>query len=301
MNKYSNILLRLWIYQKERFPIFAHGLLIASFTFSAMAFSSICRENENNLDLFQFLKAFLNTFFIFLLLRISDEFKDKDFDKLNRPHLPVPRGLVSLVELKILGFAIISILILFNVFFANSQLWIFSFVIIYMYLMFHEFYLGHWLVERPLWYVTSHMMIIPLVDTLASSFEWMGKEPDLIGLMWFFAVSFFNGCTLELGRKIKSVENEEANSYSKSLGFKRSINIFQLVLATTFILCIAASTYSNISYIHHLIFVVLYLISAGFGIWYKRNRTIKNAKLFEALSGIWAILMYLNLGLGLYF
>ena len=35
---------RWWVYQRERFPIFAHGLLIAAFSFSAVSFSMLLRE-----------------------------------------------------------------------------------------------------------------------------------------------------------------------------------------------------------------------------------------------------------------
>ncbi len=296
----SKLLSRLWTYQKERFPLFSHGILIASFTFSAMAFSSICR-NSNGFLWSDFLKAFINTFTIFALLRISDEFKDQEYDKLNRPYLPVPRGLIQLKELKVIGITLLLALIAFNLFFASAQFLLFAAVLGYLFLMFNEFFTGHWLNERPLLYVTSHMLIIPLVDTLASSFEWMNDKADITGLMWFFLVSFLNGCTLELGRKIKSEENEESNSYSKSLGFNKSLMIFHFVLASTFVTCIAAATYAHLSYLHHLVFVFLYVCAAGFAIVYKRNRTLRNAKNFEMISGIWAILMYLNLGMGMFF
>lgn len=34
---------RFYIYQKERFPLLGHGLLVATFSFSAIAYSRICR------------------------------------------------------------------------------------------------------------------------------------------------------------------------------------------------------------------------------------------------------------------
>ncbi len=34
---------RWWIYQRERFPVLAHGPLIAAFSFSAVSFSSLLR------------------------------------------------------------------------------------------------------------------------------------------------------------------------------------------------------------------------------------------------------------------
>lgn len=300
MDNQLSLLSRLWIYQKERFPVFSHGLLIASFTFSAMAFSDVCR-NGDGFELTDFLKAFVNTFTIFILLRISDEFKDKDYDRLNRPGLPVPRGLIKLSELRVIGLTLLGLLILFNSLLAPAQLLLFALVLAYLFLMFNEFFTGHWLSAKPLLYVTSHMLIIPLVDTLASSFDWMNDKADINGLVWFFAVSFFNGCTLELGRKIKSEDNEEANSYSKSLGFKKALLVFQLVLAATFAICIGASVYADLSVFHYVVFTVLYISSAGFGLWFGRNRTLRNAKIIEAISGLWAVLMYLNLGLGMYF
>ncbi len=290
------LLIRLWQYQKERFPIFAHGILIFSFTFSAFAYSHICRNDSSVISFYQLFKAFINTFFLFLLLRISDEFKDKEFDAKHRPHLPVPRGLVQLQELKIIGFIVLIFLTLFNAVFAFNHFHIYFFVLTYMFLMFKEFYVKEWLEKNQIWYVTSHMLIIPLVDTLASSFDWMNSQADYLGLIWFFCVSFFNGLTLELGRKIKSKENEEANSYSLSLGVKKAMVLFQLVLFITFILCLGASHYAHLSIVHVWIFLTLYCLSALFGLYFYKQQTKKNSKLFEVFSGIWAIGMYLNLG-----
>jgi hypothetical protein len=292
---------RLWQYQKERFPLFAHGILIASFTFSALAFSHICRQDTSPMALRDFLRAFANTFCLFLLLRISDEFKDKDYDKEKRPHLPVPRGLVSLLELRIVGILVLLDLTIFNLVFAPRHLLIYLFVLCYLGLMFREFFVKHWLEQHQLWYVVSHMMIIPLVDTLASSFDWLELQPDVKGLCWFFAVSFFNGCTLELGRKIKVAENEEANTYSFSIGFNKAILYFQAVLFVTFCLCIGAAAYAGMSWIHHLIFILLYILCAVFSVIYTKRQTLKNARTFEKLSALWAVFTYLNLGLGLYF
>ncbi len=299
MTSNSTIAKRLWLYQKERFPLLAHGILIASFTFSAMAYSHICRNAIESIHIISFFKALTNTFLLFLLLRISDEFKDKEFDALHRPHLPVPRGLVKLSELKWVGIIILSFLILFNAIFATQHLTIFVFVLFYGSLMFKEFFIKHWLEKNQLFYVASHMMIIPLVDTMASSFDWIGQEPNVCGLIWFFAVSFFNGCTLELGRKIKSKENEEANSYSKALGFYKAMLYFQIVVLVTFVLCLGAASYANLAYGHFLVFAILYIVSALFGWYYYRHQTAKNSKLFETISGIWAIGMYLNLGISI--
>lgn len=297
----ASLLKRLWQYQRERFPLFAHGILILSFTFSAMAYSHLCRQDGLPLEYQKLFLAFTNTFLLFLLLRISDEFKDRDFDLKNRPHLPVPRGLVQLSELKTIGIIVLISLSVFNLIFALHHFYLYLFILIYMALMFKEFFIKHWLEKNQLWYVTSHMLIIPLIDTLASSFDWMDKKPNMIGLCWFFAVSFFNGLTLELGRKIKVKEKEEANSYSLSLGFKKAMTLFQLVVLITLILCFGASYHAQLAIGHYLVFFLLYLMAAVQGIYYYYHQTIKNAQLFEVISGLWAVGMYLNLGSSIFF
>ena len=47
--------------------------------------------------------AFVTTFIFFLQLRIADEFKDFADDLRFRPYRPVPRGLISLRELGVVG------------------------------------------------------------------------------------------------------------------------------------------------------------------------------------------------------
>ena len=97
-NKQS-FLQRFYIYQSERFPFLAHGLLIAAFTFSAIGFSRICADKIGFISLNTYLVGFFITFTTFFLLRLFDEFKDQKEDAQFRSYLPVPRGLVSLNEL----------------------------------------------------------------------------------------------------------------------------------------------------------------------------------------------------------
>lgn len=294
---------RFMLYQKQRFPLLGHAALIASFTFSAMAFSLVCMDKGIS-DLFsltQFLKAFCNTFLIFLLLRISDEFKDADYDKQFRPHLPVPAGLVSLKELGVLGVLIFVFLTVFNFIYSSNQLTFYFVVLAYLFLMFKEFFVHEYLGKHQFLYVISHMMIIPLLDTLAASFAWGDFSPDQAGLFWFFAISFFNGLTLELGRKIKAPEAEEANSYSTMIGFDRSMLLFRIVLSVTLMLCLFASWYASIAFWHYLIFVIGYVVCLLFTFKFSSDRNRKNASVMEKLSGVWAILMYLNLGTSLFF
>src|SRR5690606_33509112 len=175
------------------------------------------------------------------------------------------------------------------------------FILVYLFLMHNEFFVHEYLNKRQILYVISHMMIIPHVDLYASAFEWQGEGPDIVGLSWFFALSFFNGLTLEFGRKIQSPNNQEHNAYSRSMGFEKSMQIFRWVLSIGFLLAMGAAGYCSMSVWHYVLFAILYVLCLAFSIKFSKDKSIKNAKNFEKLSGIWAVMMYLNLGLSLFF
>src|SRR3989304_1659589 len=169
----SSFLKRFYIYQKERFPILGHGILVASFSFSAIAYSRICRGAEGFVDWKIYLVGIFTTISLFLLVRIFDEFKDAEDDAKYRRELPVPRGLISFRELAIMGIIIAILQIVVNLFFFPKMLFIYFVIIGYLSLMGKEFFVVEWLKKHQFWYVTSHMFIIPLVDIYASGLDWL--------------------------------------------------------------------------------------------------------------------------------
>ena len=97
---------RWWVYQRERFPLFAHGPLVLAFSSSAVCFSHLLRGQNNWPALASVVVAFATCLLFFLGLRIADEFKDIEEDTRYRPYRPVPRGLVTLRELGWVGAAV---------------------------------------------------------------------------------------------------------------------------------------------------------------------------------------------------
>jgi hypothetical protein len=88
-----------------------------------------------------------------------------------------------------------------------------------------EFFVPAWLKARPFLYLVSHMAIMPLIDLFVTACEWLpraGAPPP--GLWLFLALSFVNGCVLEIGRKLYARENERpgVETYSALLGPKRA-------------------------------------------------------------------------------
>ena len=290
---------RLFIYQKERFPLFGHGLLVAAFSFSAISYSRICRGAEGFVSWKIFLVGIFTTVSLFLLVRIFDEFKDREEDAAYRKYLPVPRGLISLQELKIVAIVTLILQLLLNLLFFPKMLWIYFLIIIYLCLMGKEFFVSGWLKKHQFWYVTSHMFIIPFIDIYASGLDWFLADVRApVGLIFFFAVSYMNGIVLEIGRKIKPPGSEEegVNSYTKMLGVNNAPLIWIVVLFATFFLAIIAAQYAGYGKVGLLVLSILFISCSLPAVFFLKNKTVKTAKSIELSSAFWTIAMYLSLG-----
>ncbi|MBO6517501.1 MAG: UbiA family prenyltransferase [Bacteroidia bacterium] len=286
------------IYLGERFPLQTHIPIIAIFSFSAICYSLSANQVTSFVPVSYYLAAFFLTFTLFLLLRISDEFKDHEEDMMYRKYLPVPRGLVTLEELRRIAYIILSLQVVV-IFYYPGFLPIYVATLVYMAFMYNEFFVDEWLRKRQVAYVFSHMLIIPLVDLVASSAHWSmeGIAPPR-ALMWFFAVSFFNGILLEVGRKIKPLEHEEEGvvSYTKLWGTKRAVFIWLTILLVTLALAaLAAKAIDSPNWVYILL-VVFGLASALSTLAFLRKPSLKAAKYIENASGLWTMGMYLNLG-----
>jgi 4-hydroxybenzoate polyprenyltransferase len=295
----ASIIKRFWIYQNERFPIFAHGLMISAFTFSAVSYSRICQGKDGFIDWTDFLIGIFATVTLFFLVRVFDEFKDKEDDKKYRTYLPVPRGLISLNELKYIGLSVGIIQILVISIFQTQMLFLYMLVIGYLILMAVEFFVPTWLKQRQITYITSHMVIIPLIDLYASGLDWLLEDDGFHwGLAWFFAVSFMNGLVIEFGRKIRTPETEEEGvvSYTKMYGTNGGVIIWIILLLITMALAMGASYNAHYSSIAYLIYALCFLVFSVPAWLFLNKKTKKRSKLIEYASAGWTFTMYLSLG-----
>ena len=108
---------------------------------------------------------------------------------------------------------------------------------LYLGLMSKEFFARRWLKARPITYMVTHMAIMPLVDLYTTSCDWVpaGFVRPPPGLLWFLLVSFFNGMVVEIGRKIRSPQDEESGveTYSFLWGRLNAILAWLGMLACT--------------------------------------------------------------------
>lgn len=288
---------RFYIYQKERFPFLTHGILIAVFSFSAVAYSRMCRRAEGFIDWKIFAAGVFITITTFFLLRIFDEHKDAEDDAQHRRHLPVPRGLISLAELSRVGWVVVALQIAVIGYFFPKMYWLYALAMGYMLLMGKEFFVAEWLKKRQFWYVVSHMVIIPLVDIFASGLDWfLAGDFAPLGLLFFFAVSFMNGIVLEIGRKIRTPENEEVNTYSTSMGMERATRLWLWVLAATLVCSLAAAWFAGHGWVVFVVLGICFAAAAAVGFLFLQKPSARLAKWIEHASGLWTLMMYLCLG-----
>jgi hypothetical protein len=295
----KSILARLFQYQKERFPLAVHIPLIAAFSFSAIGYSRSCRKAEGFIDWKDYMACVLTNIIVFFILRVSDEYKDKEEDALYRKHLPVPRGLITLKELAKTTLILFIIAATVNIIFYPTLLPLFFLAMGYMMLMRYEFFIADWLKRHQVAYIVSHMFIIPLADIYASSYDWKlnGVAPPM-GLICFFIVSYLNGMVLEIGRKIRTPETEETGvlSYTNLWGLQKAPVIWIAVLTTNLLTACMAASYASHSKVSFFALGIFFILSALPAVMFLVKPTKARSKWIEFTSLVWALGMYLILG-----
>jgi len=295
----THFLARWWRYQKERFPLVAHGPLILAFSFCAVSFSSRLRIDSWP-DLTSVLVAFVCCLLFFLQLRIADEFKDAKEDAMWRPYRAVPRGLVSLRGLGILF--IISAVIQLMV----SLMWSYYLALIlvlawtYLAAMSFEFGAREWLKARPITYLWTHMMIMPIVDFFATATDWSPHSllPPA-GLLFFLLASFLNGIVIEIGRKIRTEDQEEqgVETYSRLWGPQKAALVWLSLISLTAVCAAIAAIEVQAFTAVALTLGSLVLVIAILVIKFIKQLKPSQAKLIEKLAALWTLGLYLSLGI----
>ncbi len=291
---------RWWTYLQERFPPLENGLLVAVFGLSALCHSALLRGRADLPGVETALAAFGLTLLFFFLLRVADEFKDLEKDRRYRPERPVPRGLISLTELGAAGVATGIVQLALAAWIDATLILVLLGAWAYFGLMWVEFFVPDWLDRRPVLYMLSHMVIMPVIALLAAGCDWAvaaGAPPA--GLAWFLGASFFGGLVFEIGRKIRAPDGERTGveTYSKVWGRSRAVGtwIGSLILAGGLAVG-AAGQVGAVRIVAGLLGVALIaaVVVAG---RFLRAPTPDRAEPFELVSGVWLLLLYGGMGL----
>jgi 4-hydroxybenzoate polyprenyltransferase len=232
----------------------------------------------------------------FFLLRVADEHKDAEVDRRFRPELPVPRGLVSLAELRRAGAAVALAAFAANALVAPRLLFALIPAVAWAALMAREFFVAEWLRARPAAYLLSHMVVMPFLFAYLTGLDWLaaGADPPR-GLALFLWLAFMNGILVEIGRKIRAPqeEREGVDTYTATWGLYAAPIAYlgALVLAGGLALALVDDVYL------HAALTAGLLVAASAPLLFIRAASPVTAKYVEVASGIWTLASYLIVGI----
>jgi hypothetical protein len=283
----------LWSYQKERFPLAKTAPLLAVFSAASICVSAELADRPMP-GPGAFLAGFVIAMALFFQMRVCDECKDLADDRLYRPDRPIPRGLVSLRLIVSLGLATVPVAALAAWLWHPPVLWLLALVWAWLIAMSFEFGVPDWLKARPVLYLVSHMAIMPLIDLLLTGIEWVPGGGAASGLWMFLALSFVNGCVLEIGRKLWAPENEIAGveTYSGLWGPQRAAMIWSVTVILSLALLLGVGRATDT-------FLVALILGGTIGAWslssaakYAKAPTPDAQGRMDRMAGLWVFACY---------
>jgi hypothetical protein len=289
---------RWWTYQRERFPVLVHGPVIAMFALAALCFSRLLRGAAGWPSLRSLAVAGSVSFLFFLQLRIADEWKDYADDLRFRPYRAVPRGLVSLLELRRVGMAAAALQLALTVWLRPALVAVLLAVWAYIGLMIKEFGAGARLKRHPAAYLLSHMLIMPLIYLYATACDWLPAGYARPALACFLACGFFLGMAFELARKIRAPRDEEpgVDTYTALWGPERAVTVWMAALLASFVAAMLASV--TIGMRAPTMFVLALMLGAAAvgGNAFLRRPVTASALRIERLSALWTLALLFSVG-----
>jgi 4-hydroxybenzoate polyprenyltransferase len=292
------VLERLWIYQRERFPLAAMGALAGLLACSSTFYSALARGAPlPGVGLVA--AAAASAFLVFLQMRVLDEFKDAEDDARFRPYRPVPRGLVSLRELGWLlaGASAAEVAIALAV--DARLLWLLAALWGYLALMAIEFFARDWLRQRAFAYLASHNPFGALIALYAAAFDWLPRGGAADPALALFALAvFFNTALLEIGRKIRAPQDEEHGVATYSAVWGRGSATFAWCgsLGLTAAAGWAAAHATGHGSTFAWLMVPVVVLAAVTARRYLVEPQTRRARAIEGLSGIASLVLYAGLG-----
>ncbi len=293
--------LQKWLtYQKERFPLIRYSILVSAFAASGLSLSFLLTGGQHPLKIEMFLVAFSVTLLLFFQLRVADEHKDFEFDALHHPERPVPRGLVSLAELRTLAFSA-GLFQLTAVMLLNPTLILpLALAWLYMGLMTREFFVGEWLRDHQVLYMLTHMCILFFTDLFITSCHFVVSniEPPM-ALLYFLGTSFCLGTVIEVGRKIRSPQDETTgtDTYSRLWGRETAVRVWLFAILVSGLLAVATAMQIQSGLLALAVLSVLLFTCWRNGKKFLAASTPVSAKKLDSLSGLWTLATYLIIGL----
>ena len=273
-----------YTYQKERFPVLMYGLYIFSIVFAVFCFTNYIAKNQYGIDYIKLIPMFIVAFLQFLMVRITDEFKDYEEDCKYRPYRPVPRVLITLKELKVLFIISAVLQVLITFLFNKSGLICLALVWFVSGLLSKDFFIKKIIDKHILLGVLFDEVLMPVLVLYLSSYIYIGIE------IWpILLISYFVSWTVEIARKIRCKEDEEkgVKTYTAVFGIKKAIMI--LIILETILMLL------QIKILGRIYFICLYIFVNIINLLFIKKQTKKLAKATELFANIYIISIYFSM------
>lgn len=279
----------------DRFNPVSYSVMIIVFLSAHYCLFQKYTNNEFRFDFGEILSLLpiaLGIFLFFFKLRLFDEIKDVEFDKMYHPERPLPRAVLKRKD--ILGATIILIVIniLIFSFYGIYALISALITILYLLFMYKEFFARNWLRSHLTTYAITHTFIVVFISlTIFSAL--LGKPITKIpaNMIYFSLAGWFIFNIFEFGRKTFAEHEEKrgVDSYSKIFG-KFGAVLLVLVMAILSIIFLRKATNSLSTTAISFSWTVLLAI---LGIFYATSKKYFSAKLYRFLVSFYIVVAYL--------
>lgn len=289
-HKFKAWLVFLW----ERFPPLTHIPFTILFLITHYSLSSKITNTNfslNSIFNLRFIALLTATFIFFFMLRLYDEIKDFQTDKIIHPDRPLVRNLLSHTDLhNAIAICILIEVIAFSLFGVSTLIAI-GITLTYSLLMFKEFFIKDWIRNHLTFYAVTHTFVSCLFSlTLFSAFTLQPVWTFLPKIYLFVLANWFLFNIYEFGRKTfaSSEERRKVDSYTKVFGrFGAVILVLSMAVLTSIVLV------QSVSFFSFVVSIILLIILTLLGIKFTISNQEYWGKLYRVSTLSYIGLIYL--------
>ncbi len=231
--------------------------------------------------------AAVGAFLFLAVLRIMDELKDFEKDRIAHPDRPLPRGVLApqQVAAAVKGLVIAMLLFALAVGLRNTPAGLaYLLVTGYLWLMYREFYAGAWLSDRPILYAATHQVILlPLCYFSVLVFD---------AIAWHHTLTFAFGTTVlgafftyEICRKLDPNAHPLVQTYLSHYGPAKTVTFAVCTVALSAIGALGLGLGPLLWPLEAIMIALLALVFIA----PDRFRTVENAASLSLALHVWAV------------
>lgn len=295
----------MWLFAKERHPLPSRVVLSCLMFIGPAAFSAHLANTIYAVLSVPTLFGIATVFSFYFILRLSDELKDIDLDRVIFPERPIPSGRISPKDLR-QGLAILFLLTpLFNI--GSKHAFIAALVVVgYQVLMYRFFFIGNFLRRSPIINLVLHSPVFALIPAY-SIFAAAGSMPASDRVLPLFDTALFvcmlwaPFCAWEVGRKLRpSALSDPYDIYSPVFGRLGALLCIALAQGFSTVIAWYLTVQWPLHWYYGILITLAYALSLGalLMFWLHPHRLFLNLRPFaEIFIGVVLVVQPFAFGL----